>query len=308
MRYFFISVFAEGFGRHPIDLLKQLIEIGYGGEAYIVTHGQDGVVGVLQLEGSLLQADPVQILRHGVAGVLPETAAQIGFVEVEGLQNVVQPHLQKFIHVEAAQKLPEPHGVVGVVVADPFFHKQVQQGNTQRPGGGQAVLGVHAGGQNGIGDPVLVGLHLVQGQGQHLRQMIALIGLFEIVAQEGADRIEKFCVYDNIPVLTGIAFLTNKAVDVLQIQKNHIAGVQDTGFTIEHVGDRTLQHIEDLVELMTVYNIVAVLGDFGVKRMLRRGHPIVQNAVTHDPVSPLLSVLYTHWRRRIKTKPANRSI
>jgi len=75
MGYLLCSVFAEGFGRNAVGLLKELVKIGYGGKAYIVAHRQDSVVCILKLKCGLLQTDPVQVLGHGVAGVLPEAAA-----------------------------------------------------------------------------------------------------------------------------------------------------------------------------------------------------------------------------------------
>ena len=77
--------FPEGFRRYAVGLLKQLIEIGHRRKSHIIANGKDGIVGILQLEGSLLQTDLIQIFRHGVAGVLAETAAEVGFVEMEGL-------------------------------------------------------------------------------------------------------------------------------------------------------------------------------------------------------------------------------
>ena len=163
--------------------------------------------------------------------------------------------------MEAAQKLPEPHGVVGIVVADPFLHQQIQQGNAQRPGRGQPVLGICAGGQNGVGDPVLVGLHLFQGQGQYLGQVIVLIGVLKILAQETAHGIKEICMDDNVPVLAGVAFFADEAVDILQVQKHHIPGVEDAGFTVEHMGDGAFEHIEDLIEFVPVDDVITVFCD-----------------------------------------------
>ena len=85
-------IFAEVFGRDAVGLLKQLVEIGNRGKSHVVAYGQDGIVGILQLKSCLLQADLVEVLGHGIAGVLPETAAQIGFIKMEGLQNVIKTH------------------------------------------------------------------------------------------------------------------------------------------------------------------------------------------------------------------------
>lgn len=54
-----VSVFAEGLGGDPIGLLEDLIKVGNRGKTYIVAHRKDGVVGVLQLEGGLLQPQVV---------------------------------------------------------------------------------------------------------------------------------------------------------------------------------------------------------------------------------------------------------
>ena len=78
-------VFTECLRGYPISLLKQLIEIGNGRKANIVADGKNGIIRILQLEGCLLKPDLIQVFRHGIAGVLPETAAKIGFVEVERL-------------------------------------------------------------------------------------------------------------------------------------------------------------------------------------------------------------------------------
>lgn len=89
----FVSVSSEIFGRNTVGLLKELIEIRYGRKAYIIADREDRIIRVLQLKGCLLQADLIQIFRHGVAGVLPKAAAKIGFIKMKGLQNVVQTDL-----------------------------------------------------------------------------------------------------------------------------------------------------------------------------------------------------------------------
>ena len=78
-----IPVFAEGFRRYPVGLLKELIKIRYGRKTYIITNRKNGVVGILQLKSRLLQTNLVQIFGHGIPGILPEAAAKIGFVEME---------------------------------------------------------------------------------------------------------------------------------------------------------------------------------------------------------------------------------
>ena len=78
-----IPVFAEGFRRYPVGLLKQLIKIGYGRKSHIITNGKNGVIGILQLKSRLLQTNLVQIFGHCIAGILAKTAAKIGFVEME---------------------------------------------------------------------------------------------------------------------------------------------------------------------------------------------------------------------------------
>ena len=84
---------------------------------------------MLKLESSLLKADHIEVFRHGVAGILPETTAKIGFIEVERLQNVIKTNFQKFIHMEPSQQFSEPHGVIGIVVANAIFHQVIQKGN-----------------------------------------------------------------------------------------------------------------------------------------------------------------------------------
>ena len=83
--------------------------------------------------------------------------------------------------MESPQKLTEPHGIIGVVVANPFLHQVVQQADTKRPDGGCAVFGFYAGGQNGVGDAVLIILHLLQREGKNLGQEVVVVGVFEIV-------------------------------------------------------------------------------------------------------------------------------
>ena len=281
MRYFF----TESLGTCAVGLLKQLIKIGNRGKADVIAYGQDGIVGILQLESRLLQPDLIQILGHGVAGVLTEPAAQIGLVEMEWLQNIIKTDPEIFVHMEPAQKLTEPHGVVGIVVADPFLHQVIQKGDAQRPGGSQPVLRVHTGGQNGVGDPVLVILHLRQGKGQSLGQQIFIVGLPEILTHKAAEGIEEIGVDDNIPVLAGVAVLPVEEMDIIQIQKDHITGVQHPCLPVQGVGDRALQNIEDLIELVTVNDLVTVFCYFGVKGMFRGGHPILQHDVVHKITS-----------------------
>ena len=55
--FFLVSVFAEGFGCHTVGLLKELVKIGYRRKTYVIANGKNGVVGILQLKGSLLQPD-----------------------------------------------------------------------------------------------------------------------------------------------------------------------------------------------------------------------------------------------------------
>lgn len=81
----FVSVFAEGFGCYAVGLLKELIKIGYGRKSHIITYRKNGVIGILQLKGRLLQTNLVQIFGHCIAGILAETAAKIGFIEMERL-------------------------------------------------------------------------------------------------------------------------------------------------------------------------------------------------------------------------------
>ena len=83
------SVFAEGFGCYAVGLLKELIKIGYGRKSHIITYRKNGIVGILQLKGRLLQTNLVQIFGHCIAGILAETAAKVGFIEMERLQNIV---------------------------------------------------------------------------------------------------------------------------------------------------------------------------------------------------------------------------
>lgn len=86
-------VFAKYFRGYAVDLFEQLIEIGYGAKTNIITDGRYCVVGILQLEGCLLQADLIQVFRHRITGVLPKLPAQVGFTEMEGLQNFVETGL-----------------------------------------------------------------------------------------------------------------------------------------------------------------------------------------------------------------------
>ena len=117
--------FAKFFWCYAVDLFEFFVEIGYGVKADIVADGRDCVVCILQLESGLLQADLVQVFRHRIAGVLPELPAQVGLAEMEGLQYFVKAGLQKFIHMKTAQQLPEPYGIICVIVADFFLHKKV---------------------------------------------------------------------------------------------------------------------------------------------------------------------------------------
>ena len=78
------SVFAEGFWCYAVGLLKELIKIGYGRKSHIITYRKNGVIGILQLKGCLLQTNLVQIFGHCIAGILAEAAAKIGFIKVEG--------------------------------------------------------------------------------------------------------------------------------------------------------------------------------------------------------------------------------
>lgn len=118
-------ILAEYFGCYAVDLLKQLVEIGYGAEAHIVADRRDRVVGILQLEGCLLQTDLVQVFRHGIAGVLPELSAQVGFAEMKRCQDLVKAGFEIFIHMKASQQLTEPDRIIGVVVADLLLNKKV---------------------------------------------------------------------------------------------------------------------------------------------------------------------------------------
>ena len=60
---------------YAVDLLEYLIEIRDGAKTDIIADGRDRIVGMLQLEGCLLQANLVQVFRHRTAGVLPELPA-----------------------------------------------------------------------------------------------------------------------------------------------------------------------------------------------------------------------------------------
>ena len=84
MRQHIISVFAECLGADPVGLLEKLVEIGNGGKAHVIADRKDRVVCILQLERGLLQADMIQVFCHGVAGILAEAPAQVGFIEMEG--------------------------------------------------------------------------------------------------------------------------------------------------------------------------------------------------------------------------------
>ena len=79
----FVLFLAKYFRRHTVDLLEYLVEIGDGAKTHIVTDGRNGVVCMLQLESCLLQADLIQVLGHGITGVLPELSAQIGLAEMK---------------------------------------------------------------------------------------------------------------------------------------------------------------------------------------------------------------------------------
>ena len=83
--FFRIFGFAEGFWCYTVGFLEQLIKVGYGRKSYIITNGKNGVIGILQLKGRLLQTNLVQIFGHCIAGILAKTAAKIGLVEMERL-------------------------------------------------------------------------------------------------------------------------------------------------------------------------------------------------------------------------------
>ena len=142
--------------------------------------------------------------------------------------------------MESAQQLPEPHRIIGIVMADLFLHQMIEQGNTKGPGGCHPELGIHTGGQNGVGDAVFIILHLLQREGENFREGIIVVGVLEAVAHKAADRIKKVGVDNNIPVLAGVPFLPVEVMHIGQIQKAHIARVECLGLAIEGVGDGAL--------------------------------------------------------------------
>jgi hypothetical protein len=66
-------------------------------------------------------------------------------------------------------------------------------------------------------------------------------------------------------VFAGISFFTVKIVNIGLIQENDVPGMQSAGLTIEGVGNGTFQNIKDLVETVTVNDLITVFCNFGVK-------------------------------------------
>ena len=109
-----------------------------------------------------------------------------------------------------------------------------------------------------------------------------MVGLFKGFPHKSADGIKKIGMDNNIPVLAGVAFLPAEIVDVCLIEEYHISGVENPGFTVESMGNGAFQNIENLIELVCMDNFIAVLGNFGVERMFRCGHPVVKNNKIHS--------------------------
>lgn len=282
----FVLFLAKYFRCHTVDLLEYLVEIGDGAKAHIVTDGRNGVVCMLQLESCLLQADLIQVLGHGITGVLPELSAQIGLAEMEGLQDFVKAGLQKFVHMKTTQQLTEPNGIICVIVADLFLNKKIQKGNTQRPKGCHFELGFDVIGQYGMRDPVFVILHLLQGHGDDFGEHIAVIRNIKVFSHKRADRFKELRGDNDIPVFAVISFFPVKVVNVGLIQKYDVSGVQGMGFPVEGVGNGTLQNIENFIESVRVNDLIAVLCNFGVKWLRRCRHPIVKHDEIHQKHPP----------------------
>lgn len=108
-----------------------------------------------------------------------------------------------------------------------------------------------------------------------------MIGKIKFLSQKGAEGIKKLRMDDDIPMLAGVALFPLEAVNVVQVQENHITGVQGAGLAVEGVGDGALQNIENLIELMAVNDFIAIFCDFGVKGLFRGCHPIFKNDMFH---------------------------
>ena len=164
--------------------------------------------------------------------------------------------------MESAQQFTEPHRIISVVMTDFFLYQMVQQRNAKRPGGSYPKFGICAGSQDGVGDAVFVVLHLLKGKREDFGKCIIMIGFLEAVAHKGTDGIKKIGMDNNIPVFAGVALFPVEAVYIGEVQKDHITGAEDKGFSIEGVGDSAFQNIEDFVKLMAMNNIIAVFRNF----------------------------------------------
>ena len=92
-------------------------------------------------------------------------------------------------------------------------------------------------------------------------------------------------MHNDIPMLAGIALHAFEIMNVIQIQKDHITGVQGTTFTVEHVVDGAFEDVENLIKLVLVHHFIAIFCNFRIKGMLRCGHPVIQDHVIQLPTS-----------------------
>ena len=164
--------------------------------------------------------------------------------------------------MESAQQFTEPHRIVSIVMTDFFLYQMVQQGNAKSPGGSHPKFGIGTGGQDGVGNAIFVVLHLFKGKREDFGKSVIVIGFLKAVTHKGTDGIKKVSMDNNIPVFAGIAFFPVEAVNVGEVQKDHITGVENIAFSVERVGNRAFQNVKDFVKLMAMNHIVAVFRNF----------------------------------------------
>lgn len=262
-----LLLLAEGMGRNMIFFLKDLIKVGDRGKAHTVADGDNGTVRILQLESGLLQADVVQIIRHGAVHILLKGSAQIGAIKVKRLQNIIQTGFEENNHVKSCQKLVEPCGIIGVFLLCDFFQQTAQKGDEQCFIDALAVGACGFGKQQGILNSGFKLLNLVKGEHNYLWQGVVQVGVIKLLADKFTDFFKKFCADDDIPVLAGVSRFAGKSMDIVPVEKNDISPGQGGDRTVHIVGNFPFQNIENLIKIMGMEDVAVIIGcDFGGKR------------------------------------------